>query len=99
MKYSREEALDEIFKRGKAVKKQQIRRRTHILEATSFLLVFSLIGVIGVFAGTPEEGSESLYGAFLLSSEAGGYLLVAGVAFILGIAITLTVQYIKKGKE
>ena len=97
MKYNRDEALDEIFKRGKAVKHEQTKKRTRILEAASFLLVFSLVGVIGTLSGAEAgEGAQTLYGASILSEEAGGYLLVAGIAFVLGIVITLTLQHVKK---
>ncbi len=99
MNYSRDDALDEIFKRGKEIKRRQIRRRTHMLEAASFLLVFSLIGVIGAFSGTSEMTAETLYGSVILSAETGAYLIVAGIAFVLGIVVTLTIQYFKKGNR
>ena len=96
MNYSRDEALDEIFKRGKEIKRRQVRRRTHMLEAASFLLVFSLIGVIGAFSGSTGVTEETLYGSVILSAETGAFLLVAGIAFALGIVVTLTIQHFKK---
>ena len=94
MKYTRDEALNEIFKRGKEVKYRHDRRVTRLLEASSLVLVFSLIGVLGVFTGE-TKGSESFYGALMLSENTGGYLLVAAIAFILGITVALAIVHHK----
>ena len=38
-----------------------------------------------------SEKTESLYGSFLLSPEAGGYILVAVLAFLLGIVVCMLI--------
>ncbi len=63
-----------------------------MLEAASFLLIFSLVGVIGAFSDTQPGNDSSLYGSLLLSADTGAFLLVGGIAFLLGIVVTLTIQ-------
>ena len=48
-----------------------------------------LVLVIGLFPGSGTAPAGSVYGAFLLSAEAGGCVLAAVIAFALGVAVTL----------
>ena len=48
-----------------------------------------LVLVIGLFPGSGTASAGSVYGAFLLSREAGGYVLAAVIAFALGVCVTL----------
>ena len=47
--------------------------------------------------GKPEVIRDgSVYGAFLLSQEAGGYVMTAVIAFALGVAVTLLCLRLQK---
>ena len=58
-----------------------------------------LILMIGGFAGCGAEIRGTALGAFLLGPETGGYVLVALIAFALGIAAALLAQRHKRMKQ
>ncbi|MBQ0134292.1 MAG: hypothetical protein KBS46_04090 [Clostridiales bacterium] len=41
----------------------------------------------------------SVYGSFLLSREAGGYVLIALIAFVLGVTVTLLCLHYRKNQN
>ena len=55
-----------------------------------------LVLVIGLFPGSGTAYAGSVYGAFLLSRKAGGYVLAAVIAFALGVCVTLLCARKKK---
>ena len=55
--------------------------------------------MIGGFAGRGAEVYSTALGAFLLGPEAGGYVLVALIAFALGIAAAMLTQRHRRMKE
>ena len=90
MKYTNEEALAEIMRRSDQIKIRKSCRAYKVLSCVSGVLFFVLVFMIALFPKdiTATSGG-SVYGAFLLSRESGGYVLVAVIAFVLGIAVTL----------
>ena len=60
------------------------------LEKVCAALLTLLVLCVGSFSGTgsPDTG-RSAYGAFLLTAEAGGYVLTAALAFTAGVIITM----------
>ncbi|SNU08224.1 hypothetical protein SAMN06297422_11664 [Lachnospiraceae bacterium] len=99
MKYSTEEALNEIMKRGALVREKKEKQRTRILTASAFVVGIMLMCVLSIYAGAAARSSESVYGSFLLPAEAGGYVLTAVLAFTLGVIIAVLVRsYRKKNK-
>ena len=88
MKYTQEEQLEEIMARGKTFRKKRGRRITGILTATSTALIVALVICMGSVGDMGHAGTVSAYGSFLLAEEAGGYVLVAVLAFALGAVVT-----------
>ncbi len=99
MKYTDEEALKEIMKRSDAV---SVRRRNKFeatcLGTASAVLCAVLLAVIMMLpgGGASEFTEGSVYGAFLLSPQAGGYVLVAMLVFVIGITITLFIRKLRE---
>ena len=89
MKYTTEEALAEILRRSEQVLIRRNRRAVRRLSGASGALLAVLVVVIGLFPGSGTASAGSVYGAFLLSREAGGYVLAAVIAFALGVTVTL----------
>ena len=90
MKYTSEEALAEIMQRKDRIVQRRIRRACQALAGVSCLLTVLLLAVISVLPGRSGQASaETVYGSFLLSAEAGGYVLAAVIAFALGVLVTL----------
>lgn len=93
MKYGKEEALKEILRRSEQITVQRDLKLTRALSAAACALFAALIAVIALL---PSHGAAlpagSVYGAFLLSAEAGGYVLAAVIAFALGVLVTLLSQ-------
>ena len=100
MKYTTDEALTEIEKRARKRAAEKNARNAGILSCLSGVLFVSLVTVIALLPGhTGEAPAGSVYGSFLVSMEAGGYVLAAVIAFILGVAITLLCLYLNKLKK
>ena len=86
----REAKLDEIFRRAEAIRRRQEEHRTRLLGGATAAL--ALVALIGGFARRGTEIRGTALGAFLLGPEAGGYVLVALIAFALGIAAAMLAQ-------
>ena len=100
MKYTTEEALTEIMRRKNQIVLRRSRRSCQVLSGVSAVLMAFLLLVICMMPGSPGSAfTGTVYGSFLLSAEAGGYVLAAVLAFILGVVITLLIQNRKKQTE
>ncbi|MCR5461131.1 MAG: hypothetical protein K6F51_14785 [Acetatifactor sp.] len=93
MKYDAEEGFEEIKRRGSKIRRRHEQRIRHVLYGTTAILAIALIGVLGTFAGANTAGTQTVYGAFLLSAGSGGYILTALLAFLLGILAALSVTH------
>lgn len=99
MKYSTDEALSEIMKRRKQVVIAREQRACRMLSAFVAITFAGLITIIVALQGeNAAESTSSVYGSFLLSQEAGGYVLTALVAFALGVTVTILCLRYKKMK-
>ena len=98
MKYTPDEALSEILRRSERVALRRKRRSCQRLGGICSALLAVLALSITVIPGKPAVTSAgSVYGSFLLSREAGGYVLIGLIAFALGVAVTLLcLRYRKK---
>jgi len=95
----REAKLDEIFRRAEAIRRRQEANRARLLGGATVALALALITMIGGFAGHGTEVHGTALGAFLLGPEAGGYVIVALIAFALGIVLALLAQKHRQTKE
>ena len=69
-------------------------RLTAKLSLLCFILTGSLIGVIRAWGGGGQGRVTGLYGTTMLLEDAGGYVLVGVMAFILAVVITvLCIRY------
>jgi len=89
LKYTTEHAMAEILRRSSQIRLRRGRRVCRVLSGAAGILMCLLILVIGLFPGGGDGSTGSVYGAFLLSREAGGYVLAGVVAFALGVVVTL----------
>ena len=100
MKYSTEERVKIALRRGEALARSRDRRIGRGLSASAGVLFAILVLVICMLPGGASASSPgSVYGAFLLSAEAGGYILSAVIAFLLGVAVTLACMARKKSRS
>ena len=97
MKYTKDEALEEILKRGRKIREKRNKQITGVLSTTTVVLTFILFVSISIFTGNVVTGTHSVYGSFLLPTEVLGYVIVAVIAFVTGVIITVIVR--KKNKE
>ena len=90
MKYTTEEALVEIMRRSDQIMIRRDRRACRRLSGAAGALLTALVLVIALLPETAATAYNGpVYGSFLLSAEAGGYVLAAVIAFALGVVITL----------
>lgn len=101
MNYSDEEALREVLKRSHEVKEKRRKRTNRYLAVTSLCLITLIIITVAVLPVSTMDinYSGTVYGSFLLSREAGGYVLVGLISFVLGIVVTLLCINMTKDKH
>ena len=100
MIYNPEMQLAEILARGEQLRERrerQIIRMTAVSSAALLLLLCFFIGSVAM--RIPAGASQSQYGSFLLSPEAGGYVAAAVVAFALGVILTVMIYRHKHRME
>ena len=99
MKYTADEAFEEIKKRGRHLKLEHEVRLARLTGALSCVVSLALLGFVRVFSGS-EMGSDTSkhYVSFILSAKSGLYILLAVIFFVLGVSVTLTIQHYKKQK-
>lgn len=98
MKYDLETGLREILRRSEVIKKKRERKKLFALASSATLLMVTLVFTIARLSETRIAGmNRTVYGSFLLSPEAGGYVLVAVIAFTIGVLLTLLTQKYRKG--
>ena len=101
MKYTNEEMVSEILKRSDKVRDERRKRNNLYLGTASTVLLAALIAVIGFMPAGMSGGytENTMYGAFLLGREAGGYVIVALLSFALGVIVTIITQKYRKTDE
>ena len=96
---SSEERINLVHMRAREIKKTRDKRIKVSSGCLCVMLLSSLVTVIGTFT-TRYSASDNpaLYtGASLLDSSAGGYVLTAVVAFMVGVVITVSIKkYIER---
>lgn len=99
MKYTTENALQEIKRRAKDIRRKRDRKITGILAASGCFSFISLLAVISFYSGTEISSTQTNYGSIILSPETGGYILTAVLGFILGVTVTLIIKHLKSKKN
>lgn len=93
MKHDIDEALRIVVSRSEVIARKRELRRARVLSSLGILMIAVLTGLTTIFAGpASNDGGQTVYGSFLLSEEAGAYVLIAVVSFICGILITIAVN-------
>lgn len=88
--------LDEVFRRAEGIRHRQTRREARLLGVSVCGLALALLMMIGGFAVNGAAVRPTKLGAFLLGPETGGYVIVALIAFALGIILVLVTQWYRK---
>jgi len=92
--------LQEILKRSQVIRRNREKRFLRAMTGVSCVLLGALVFLISVLSAPgPAEGSTTVMGAFLLPSQAGGYILVAVIAFAIGVIVTMITERYRKRKE
>jgi len=101
MKYDTETALKEIMERSENVKQKRRSLQNAVLAGISGVLMAALIAVIAFVPDWSEEhrAGTTAMGSFMLSTEAGGYILAAVIAFSIGVLITIICIRIRDKKK
>lgn len=95
MKYTTENALKEIKRRARRIRQKRERRITNILATAACLCLIVLLAVINAFSSAGIVGMQTEYGATILPTETGKYVLIAALGFVLGALATLTIKRLK----
>ena len=85
-----EERIASLHRKMAARRRMKERRKTALYGTASCLLLTCMVLMIGIFGGTHQASTASLYsGATLLFEDVGGYVLMAVVAFMAGVCVTV----------
>ena len=68
---------------------QQQRHGIYGLSTACMVLFAFLAGTLHVVAGHTQMAAQGMYGSVLLYKDAGSYVLVSVVSFVLAVAVTL----------
>ena len=100
MRYSTEEAMCEILHRSEKITNRRNHWQQMALSCTAGVLGIVLIALIAMLPGeTAMNLNASTYGALMAGKEKGGYVLIALVAFVLGVTVTLACLRYRKKKS
>ena len=95
---SAEERVNALHKRMKAMEQARERRKTALMGTGCGVLTLALL--VMVFTGSRTGGTTAAYsGAMMLFEGAGGYVLAAVAAFMIGVIITVTVLATHRKQE
>lgn len=87
MIYKKNEAISEIMRRKRVLIRKRERRKAGVMSLCSAALLSIIVSVISMYTDlSASVETASVYGSFLLSAEAGSYVIVAVAAFALGTA-------------
>ena len=90
MRYSVEDQLREVMQRKDLRRNRSNKQITGGLSAAAACLAVTIAAFLSFFSGSETTSvSDSAYGAFLLSSKSGSYVLCGVIAFVCGALITL----------
>ena len=101
MRYDADEALRKTLERAAVLRARSARRRSFALSLGAGGCACALLAMgYAMAARSGAALGEADYGAFLLPSHAGGYILAAVLAFAAGVLVTLLcIRYGKAGRE
>ncbi|HKM21351.1 MAG: hypothetical protein GX567_16310 [Clostridia bacterium] len=90
-KDSSKRLTEQIMKREKFLRCKRLKRQIGVLSAMLPVLMLTLIVYVHSFAESLSDSNRitAAYGASLAASGAGGYVLTAVLAFVLGACITM----------
>jgi len=95
MKYSIDESMQQITEKSRELKIKKQRRNVGFIAVSAVSVMVAVIATIYSYAGLdisgmgPSGNSYVKYGAFMVPNEAGGYILVGVVCFVLAVVFTL----------
>ena len=99
LRYSLEESLNQVRSRSDDIVRRRKNRKTVLLTASAAVLSVLLFAALGYISGrTKPMIGESAYGSYMLSDSAGGYVLVAVIAFSLGVLLAVAVRNLRNRK-
>lgn len=94
MKYTLDESMQQFKIRSEELHRKIEKRTAKVLYSSITVLAVLLVVILhGTVTFTVPEGSGYQYGSSLLSQEAGGYILVAVIAFVLGLATAIAILH------
>ena len=90
MRYSAEDQLREVMRRKNLHLRRRDSRITGLLSGIAVCLATAAAAVVSGFSGSEAFfAPDFAYGAFLLSSRSGSYVLCGVIAFVCGSLITV----------
>lgn len=101
MEYNYDEMFNEVMNRRDSIRRRREKRIDVALTVTSVLMVVFMASALLMRPRmTTTVQTPTTYGALMVSSSNGVFVLVAVAAFILGIAVTLlSVRNQKRNKD
>lgn len=94
-----QERIESMHARAAEIRRQRERQSTMMLSALSMILFAGLVTVLARISALHQiADSEGMTGSSLLDSSAGGYVLIAVIAFTLGAVITVLCLKGRKNK-
>ena len=95
---STQERIARLHARAKELERARDKRRLYLLGGASSALLIALVSLVSWFSGRVTGRVEGFTASSLLGESAGGYVLTAVVAFMIGTVVTvLLIWWRQKG--
>ena len=101
MRYDIDESMRLIQFRSREIIYRKKRRNVYYFATLAAAVFIAFVVTIYSFTGFGQvHGGNSAYGAYMLSDEAGGYIVIGVICFVLAVVLTLIcVKYADKTKK
>ena len=101
MRYSIEETIREVEKRGERIRRKRVKRMTQVSSGVALASLCALIlSASRMICAHSVQMAGSAYGSFLLSGKAGGYVLVGVISFFAAVLLTvLAMRFAEKKRN
>ncbi|MEE3466808.1 MAG: hypothetical protein VZQ83_00050 [Eubacterium sp.] len=96
MAMTNEERVARLHQKMRVRRQMKERRKTRLYGAASCALLMCLVALVVLQGGVHQGTTASLYaGATMLFEDVGGYVLLAIVAFMAGVCVTVVCMRMK----
>ena len=98
-----DEQMEEVLHRADMIKQEKADRSVRLYKVLAvcagLAIVITAALLMPVLSGTVSPDDKTVYGSIMLGSPYLAYILIAVLAFVLGMSVAILCMHIEKGKK